>query len=39
MCMQMEDRAPLQEGDNGKITTFKYFFSLKQLGQCQLNLA
>ena len=28
MCMQMEDRAPLQEGDNGKITTYKYFFLL-----------
>ena len=28
MCIQMEDRAPLQEGDTSKITTFKHLFFL-----------
>ena len=28
MCMQLEDRAPLQEGDNNKITSFNDHFLL-----------
>ena len=27
MCMQMENHAPLQEGDNSKIKTFSISFS------------